>query len=229
MRRIALICLLAAAVVAACGGGKDRPQPTAHEACRSVVAALDGARDRPPPASTFDLLPDGGVDDIERRAQAIDDERRAVERAGLSDDAVARHGARATEASAALRKLEGYLHLTVEQDAMDFGEEMSRFINACTAPDCSAVILLIAAHTMHQGRLDLTLPLLADELTKVKLADPKMQSALEKLIVATRRAGAALADAMSTPDRVGDAIADVKRRLAALDDARAALRARCSK
>jgi hypothetical protein len=229
VRQIALFALLAAAVAAACGGGKDRAPPSAHEACRSVIAALDGARDRPPPVSTFDLLPDGGVDDIELRAQAIDDERRAVERAGLSDEAVARHGARAAEAAAALRKLGGYVHTTVEQDAMDFGEELSRFINECTAPDCALVIMLIGAHTMHQGRLDLTLPLLADELSKVTLADPKLQSALDKLIVATRRAGAALADAMSTPDRVGDAIADVKRRLAGLDDARAALRGRCSK
>lgn len=233
MRRLAVVALVCAALAAfaACGGGQP-PPPGARDACRQVIAALDGARDRAPPGPLVESIADAGADDFEARAQAIDDERRAVERAGLPDDGagtVARHGARASEASAALRKLSGYVHTTVQQDVLDFGEAMSSFMSQCTAPECVDIIMLIGAHTMHQGRLDQTLPLLADKLAAMKLSDPKMQAELDRFIAATRRAGESYGDAMSAPDRVGDAIADVKRRLAALDEARSALRARCAK
>jgi len=174
--------------------------------------------------------PDAGLTDFEARANATDEERRAVLASGLPNDgegSLRTYAKRSEEAGETLRKLIPLSPETAAREAGDFAEAMSSFMSICNAPDCMEVLMLIGGYTMHQPRLDQSLPLLADKLDTVHLQDPKMQAELVKFAAKARTSGKSLGQLMSATETTSLG-ADLRTQLEALEQSRATLRGRCT-
>ena len=174
------------------------PLPTGAETCSRITRALDHY-DEERKAAT-DLL---------RFQEIALEERRAV---------IAARGLAAWERPIADYERASVAYVEWLRSAGDvtiFTEKMGAFLSHCTVPECVPVAMVIGAHTMHQPRLDETLPRLADALANVALRDPTLQAELVALADEARRTGAALGPQLGQGAQ------------GALDKARARLRASC--